>query len=84
MSGFARDLRYALRSLARMRAVAVLAIATLGLGIGATTTMFSVVDAMLLRAALRRSGSARHPLQHPYERARISARSAFRFSRGVR
>ena len=49
MAGFARDLRYAVRTLARMRAVAVLAIATLALGIGATTTMFSVVHAMLLR-----------------------------------
>lgn len=49
MDTFTRDLRYAVRTLMRMRGVAVLAILTLALGIGATTTMFSVVYAMLLR-----------------------------------
>ena len=49
MDTFARDLRYAVRTLLRMRGVAVVAILTLALGIGATTTMFSVVYAMLLR-----------------------------------
>ena len=44
-----QDLRYAARSLARMRGVAVVAILTLALGIGATTTMFAVVYAALLR-----------------------------------
>ena len=43
METFARDLRYAVRTLLRMRGVAVVAILTLALGIGATTTMFSVV-----------------------------------------
>lgn len=49
MDTFARDLRYAVRTLMRMRGGAVVAILTLALGIGATTTMFSVVYAMLLR-----------------------------------
>ena len=49
MDTFARDLRYAVRTLLRMRGVAIAAILTLALGIGATTTMFSVVYAMLLR-----------------------------------
>jgi len=43
------DLRYSLRSLVRMRGVAVLALAALAVGIGATTTMFSAADAALLR-----------------------------------
>ena len=49
MDHFARDLRYALRAVSRTRGVAALAILTLALGIGATTTMFSVVYATLLR-----------------------------------
>jgi putative ABC transport system permease protein len=51
MDTLARDLRYAIRTLQRMRGVALLAIFTLALGIGATTTMFSVVYARLLRPA---------------------------------
>src|SRR5262245_5543913 len=43
------DLRYSLRSLLRMRGIAALAIVTLALGIGATTTMFSAAYAALLR-----------------------------------
>ena len=51
METFVRDLRYAVRTLVHMRGVALVAILTLALGIGATTTMFSVVYAMLLRPA---------------------------------
>jgi putative ABC transport system permease protein len=43
-----RDLRYALRSLGRSRAFAAVAIVTLGLGIGASTAIFSVIDNVLL------------------------------------
>lgn len=49
MDSLARDLRHAVRTLARLRGVGVVVIATLALGIGATTTMFGVVDAVLLR-----------------------------------
>jgi putative ABC transport system permease protein len=49
MDSVAHDLRHALRALARLRAPGVLALATLALGIGATTAMFGVVDAALLR-----------------------------------
>ena len=49
MAAFVRDLRYAVRTLVRMRGAAVVAILTLALGIGATTAMFGVVHAMLLR-----------------------------------
>src|SRR5882672_9004203 len=48
MENFVRDLRYAVRAMVRMRGVAGVAILTLAVGIGATTTMFSVVYAMLL------------------------------------
>ena len=43
------DLRYGIRSLVRMRAVAAIAVITLALGIAATTTMFSAAYAALLR-----------------------------------
>jgi hypothetical protein len=44
-----QDVRYAFRSLRRQPGVGVAAICMLGLGIGITTAMFTVVDALLLR-----------------------------------
>ncbi|MBI3493232.1 MAG: ABC transporter permease [Acidobacteria bacterium] len=49
MEAFAHDCRHAIRALTHRRGVALVAIVTLALGIGATTTMFGVVDAALLR-----------------------------------
>ena len=49
MDTLLRDLRYAVRQLARQRAFTLTAVATLALGIGANTAMFGVVYGILLR-----------------------------------
>ena len=61
---FSLDLRYAFRMLHRSPGFSLIAIATMALGVGATTAIYSVIDATLL-----------HPLPypHPSELVRIEA-----------
>ena len=53
-----QDLRHTLRSLKRDRGFAIVAVLILGIGIGANTAVFSVVDTLLLRPL---------PFQNPQE-----------------
>src|SRR5277367_6458015 len=61
---FLLDLRYAFRMLYRSPGFSLIAIATMALGVGATTAIYSVIDATLL-----------HPLPypHPSELVRLEA-----------
>lgn len=49
METFSQDIRFALRALMRQPGFALVAALTLALGIGATTSIFSVVEAVVLR-----------------------------------
>lgn len=49
MANFLQDLRYGIRRLLKQPVITIVAIISLGLGIGANTSIFSVVNAVLLR-----------------------------------
>src|ERR1044072_6952155 len=66
------DLKYALRTLAKSPAFTVVAILTLALGIGASTAIFSVLDAFLLR-----------PLPYPNQERIVELRGLDEKGRGM-
>jgi putative ABC transport system permease protein len=73
----APDLRFALRRLRRHRSASLAAVLTLGLGVGAVTALFSVVQAVLLRPPPFRAPHELvavdlHPAARPENRFEIS------------
>ena len=68
MSTFMQDVRYAVRSLTRTPAFTIVVIFTLGLGIGANTAIFSLMDQVLLRLL---------PVKSPAELVQLDGPGAF-------
>lgn len=58
-----KDLRYGIRMLAKTPAFTLVAVLSLALGIGANTTVFSLLDAVMLRSL---------PVQHPEQIVRVA------------
>jgi len=80
MGGLAQDFRYALRQLGKNRGYSTIAIFTLGLGIGLSTTIFSLLNAIMLRplpyphpGQLVGLGQWRRPTGGEYRQTGVSA-----------
>ena len=67
MSAFLQDLRYAVRNLGNAPGFALVAAATLAIGIGANTAIFSIIDTILLRPL---------PYAHPGQLVRLNETEA--------
>lgn len=70
----AQDLHYALRQLRKSPVFAIVVVASLGLGIGANTAIFSLIDAVLLRSL---------PVAAPHELFIVAPTQADGTTRGV-
>src|SRR5262245_61373735 len=71
MENLLQDIRYALRSLVKDRAVSAIVVACLALGIGINATLFSVVDGVLLQPLPFKSPELLVRLSETFERRNI-------------
>ena len=62
MNSIFKDIKFALRGLLKHPAFTAIAVVTLALGIGASTSIFTVVNAALLRTAVQVARSSLSPL----------------------
>jgi putative ABC transport system permease protein len=76
IDGIVRDVRYALRAMVRTPVFAITVVVTLGLGIGANTAIFSIVDRLLLRPLPYPNGEQLMVLHESSARARMDVNPA--------
>ena len=74
LSAIGQDVRYALRALGASRGLAAVAILSLALGIGANTAIFSLIDAVMLKAL---------PVSHPEELLQVAIGSGAGFGNPI-
>jgi putative ABC transport system permease protein len=72
MSEILKDIRFGLRMLAKNRAFTIVAVLTAALGIGANTTIFSVVNAAMIRPLPYPNAGRLMDIYHDYKKLNLS------------